>query len=247
MLHTHVYGSPWYHGYFLHRCLVPENLTDTIKVQLQSFLDPDCNYSAPTPQPSTASLTLTLTATSPCEFYYNTSGNCVLYMLHKVHIFSIYFTYSFSYQPATFTVKASDLCYGGSVMCGVCVPGDGCAHCTLCLVQEVWQTQGTFMRRSSSHLHDIVHVHVTNTITTCTSKLLCTCFLCPHIINLGFQTGSIGSLPTFDDADLLEETTNMTSGSGSGQRLLEQRTIARQIKKIEIVGMSTKTIHVHFN
>ena len=29
----------------------------------------------------------------------------------------------------------------------------------------------------------------------------------------------------------------MTSGSGSGQRLLEQRTIARQIKKIEIVGM----------
>ena len=28
----------------------------------------------------------------------------------------------------------------------------------------------------------------------------------------------------------------MTSGSGSGQRLLEQRTIARQIKKIEVVG-----------
>ena len=35
----------------------------------------------------------------------------------------------------------------------------------------------------------------------------------------------------------LFEATNMTSGSGSGQRLLEQRTIARQIKKIEIVGM----------
>lgn len=33
----------------------------------------------------------------------------------------------------------------------------------------------------------------------------------------------------------------MTSGSGSGLRLLEQRTIARQIKKIEIVG--TYTVH----
>ena len=29
----------------------------------------------------------------------------------------------------------------------------------------------------------------------------------------------------------------MSSGSGAGQRLLEQRTISHQIKKIEIVGM----------
>jgi hypothetical protein len=48
------------------------------------------------------------------------------------------------------------------------------------------------------------------------------------------KTSSLGSLPTFEDE--LLGTTNMTSGSGAGQRLLEQRTIARQIKKIEIVG-----------
>ena len=36
----------------------------------------------------------------------------------------------------------------------------------------------------------------------------------------------------------------MTSGSGAGQRLLEQRTIARQIKKIEIVGMCHKTAYI---
>ena len=36
----------------------------------------------------------------------------------------------------------------------------------------------------------------------------------------------------------------MTSGSGAGQRLLEQRTIARQIKKIEIVGMCRKTAYI---
>jgi hypothetical protein len=48
------------------------------------------------------------------------------------------------------------------------------------------------------------------------------------------KTASLCSLPTLED-DLLE-TTNMTSGSGAGQRLLEQRTIARQIKKIEIIG-----------
>ena len=49
-------------------------------------------------------------------------------------------------------------------------------------------------------------------------------------------------MPTYDDDDDLLETTTMTSGSGSGLRLLEQRTIARQIKKIEIVG--TYTVHL---
>ncbi|CAI8040815.1 Activin receptor type-1 [Geodia barretti] len=72
--------------------------------------------------------------------------------------------------------------------------------------------------------------------------LVCVCLVVAVVViiyvwckrNERHKTASLGSLPTFED-DLLE-TTNMTSGSGSGQRLLEQRTIARQIKKIEIVG-----------
>jgi hypothetical protein len=73
--------------------------------------------------------------------------------------------------------------------------------------------------------------------------LVCVCLVVAVVVivyvwckrNERHKTASLGSLPTFED-DLLE-TTNITSGSGSGQRLLEQRTIARQIKKIEIVGM----------
>lgn len=43
-------------------------------------------------------------------------------------------------------------------MCSVCVPSDGCADCSLCLVQEVGQTQGMYVCTLTLRLKELWHL-----------------------------------------------------------------------------------------
>lgn len=140
---------------FLHRCMIPDILPYDIQIQLQQF-DPQCNYSVPSPQPSilTASLTATVTTTPSCEFY------CIYqhYFIHVLALFSTSFSYRSCYHITAFTAEVHNLCYGGSLVCSICVPSDGCADYSLCLVQEVGQTQGMYVRaRLTLRLKDLSH------------------------------------------------------------------------------------------